>query len=413
MIDLQADHTKVFGGIFDGNKDNQTYKSIAVYIGADDCVVDGIHSIDSKGYGIKGVSVANSDVRNNYIENCDYIGIYFSMTGAAADIDGPRIFNNIVDRRDSTTAEGGIKIHSGTYYYNNVLISGNKVMLGVAGVECIELRAKYSSIVGNYVEGVVTSGIGVTTGSSNVSVTGNTVSCEDTTSYGIELSASTSDIVVNGNCINGAERGIATTGAVDSMERFTISSNTIKGFDTDGIWVRYVDGVTIGDNTIDATAGGRPILISLTTGSVAISGNTLIADLEVDQKGITLDNASSVAITGNTFFGCYRGVKLQSSEVYEFTGIAIVGNDFSNCTDPIIEDVPSGSFSDIKVYGNTGLEDFIDWVNGVEIKTYDGDPTGWLTTSIGSLIIDYTNGDLYISTDGTSTGLREITREAD
>lgn len=265
LLTLNGVGSRIRGGVFDGNKVNQTAGNGIVLNGAGSKV----KNVEVKDIFTWGIYSPRPDIEivGNNVHDTGSISIFIQASGVSAD-EGLIAHNRV----RTTTAEGGIKVRgdNSTLTATRMRILGNHVE-GVAQI-CIEaFGLSTKSVIANNTTNGGIMGVSISA-SSYCTIVGNT--CEGADTYGIEL-ASSSYCTVVGNVVHGAgltNRGIAVTGTASKFnvinantvngvvdygitlttasDHSVISSNIIDGYGIHGIYPVNTDGFTITDNTI-------------------------------------------------------------------------------------------------------------------------------------------------------------------
>ena len=417
-LSVSSQYTKISGGIFDGNKSNQTNQTSCVVINADDVTIQSSEIRNSKYLGIVG-SFNRPVVLNNYVHDTDYIAIF--LNPGSANIEGGLVQGNVVDRTSSGTAivEGGLKVRGSSSGYTAVRwrVIGNIVKMPISPTDataiCIEVfgNATHSTVSNNTTYGGT---IGVSmSNSAHSTVTTNTI--ESASTYGIELASSYNTATANtvlGNSITG--RGIA----IDYASFCVVSSNTILDTTTNGIYMyQNTTYTSITGNVVSfVAAGATPYAINIDQNCkfINITGNTLSGG-SIAKVGIALNSCSNFIITSNTFdsftaAGISWYVNGTTTPGFVIDAYTISNNIFNSVSTPLGYNTAAGTTTtfgnNIVLFGNTGIGNYLDWKNEVLFITGSGSPASAVTASVGAIFLRENGGagtTLYVKESGTNT----------
>jgi len=419
-VSATAQYTKISGGVFDGNKANQTSTNNGIEISADDVTIQNCQVTSTSWIGIHGTG-NRPFILNNYVQNTDYIGIYFEPTTTSGKkIEGGIIEGNTVDRSmltNTSIVEGALKVHGNST--NSVAkwrIINNLVKLPISPTAvacvCIEVQNNTTNCV---ISNNITNGgqIGISTGSPYTSITGNTIDAASL--YGIE--SGVSFVTITGNAVYGVDdstgtavtqRGITLDGTATNC---TISANTIYNTTQNGIYLtasrKYI---AITGNSISLSAASVPYAINMegTCSFINISGNQLFGNA-ITAKGILVTDGSYVTISSNSFDSfTQNGILMLGSGTNVTDNITVMNNVFHsvNVAFAFQAGGTSSMGNNIVVFGNTGLKNYLDFKNEVLLITGSGTPQSAVTASVGAQFLRNDGGantTLYIKESGTNT----------
>jgi parallel beta-helix repeat protein len=214
--------------------------NIVAFPGGDDMLVQGCYSEDARDEGIEFQGTSRCQAIGNKVVNAGKNGILVWAAGGSAD--GCVIAGNTVTGSAALTAGFcGIRIDDGT---TNVTVTGNTVIGGGTSARGISISSATAAYVvgavvsGNAVTGSPTDGIYVYKAKS-VTVHGNSVNgCET----GIKADTDIAGIVISGNTITGCQRsGIL----IFDVSDFTITGNLCKNNGIDAAQTYYRAGITL------------------------------------------------------------------------------------------------------------------------------------------------------------------------
>jgi hypothetical protein len=418
-VNSTAQFTKISGGVFDGNKANQSSTNTCIEIAADDVTVQNCQVIHSSWMGIHGI--ANRPfILNNNVQDTNYIGIFFQTSGA--NVEGGVIEGNTVDRSmltNTSIVEGGLKVHGDTTFtVKNWRLANNLVKLPIsptaAACVCIEVQNNASNCV---VSNNITVGgqIGVSVGAPYSPITGNILNAASL--YGIE--AGVSFITITGNAVYAVdvtsgtvvtERGITIDGVATNC---TISANTIYDTTQNAIYLtasrKYI---AITGNSINLSAAGPtvPYAINMegTCSFINISGNQFFGNA-ITAKGILFNDGTYITISSNSFDSfTQNGILMAGSGSNITDNISVMNNVFHSVNVAFAFQM-SGTSSmgnNISVFGNAGIKNYLDFKNEVLLITGSGTPQAVVTASVGAQFLRNDGGastTLYIKESGTNT----------
>ncbi|MBA5805910.1 right-handed parallel beta-helix repeat-containing protein [Rhizobium changzhiense] len=111
-----------------------------------------------------------------------------------------------------------------------------------------------------------------------------------------------------------------------SSQNITIENSTLTGVRADGIWMDRVNGVTLINNTVTNSQGGKADAIQLNDSSnILVKGNHLEQTETNSAKGVlVLIRAENAVVEGNTLVGGGFGLSAQAGK-----NIAVHDNDIS------------------------------------------------------------------------------------
>src|SRR6266508_1597656 len=177
----------------------------------------------------------------------------------------------------------------------SVTVSGQANGFKLAGKIYVTTLSSNVTVSGNTVSGVNGVGIYVNT-LSNVTVSGNTVS--NTTSYGI-YNRSSSNVTISGNTVSGTQSHAIYVSP--SSSNVTVNDNQVSGITGYGFWANSSSGVTVSGNTISNTSNYG--LHVDTSSNVTVSGNdvSFAGQRAVDliKYGIKLTDTTNSLVSGN------------------------------------------------------------------------------------------------------------------
>jgi hypothetical protein len=426
MLKVTAKNVIVDGGIFDGNKGagmvtgDFGYDHAAVSVEADSATVQNITSINSYGFGVKGVG-SNITVQNCKIYNHTLSGVYIEPAGpgTANMLRGNRIINNVIDAAGGLG--GGIYLVSfvdgtlPTWYQTGWVISGNTIRCATGGwpdeahaPSCIYPRAQGGIISNNTLYGGY---FGITEGGPGTVINGNRIETRGDSSYtGIEVHFSNN--IISNNYIKGFYFDILSSGtAVGS--NCSITGNNILNWRNAGIhWQAdpslHANNLNFSGNIFKKDTAGGNVAIYLTypVQHVNITANTFKGNNNGGGAGVLLERTKGEAsITNNVFGGFSELVACYAAVPDTFNNILFSFNELSDNTD-FAKMTTGGS----GVMG-TGIIEAFNSKNGFTAITYDrkkdigfnifdGNPEGLLIRGPGSLTSDL-NGGLYVKETGT------------
>jgi parallel beta-helix repeat protein len=390
----------------------------AISTGYDNVTVRGVACPSPPKMGVYCLGGNNFVADSVTVTNSGYIGI-FVETDHVHSVTAPTISRCTVDRSSlspSTINEGGIKVHG---FSSGVTVSapsltGNRVFMPQSPVNgaaiCLEVVYCPDALISNN----STSGgrmLASSAASFNSVITGNVG--VNPSSFGIELAGSQYSTVSSNTIDGGTLPSVAVMldqGNSLNSDHSTISGNSLRGFSNSAVKSQSAIGVSVIGNT--CTGGANYI----TNGDgVTVSGNT-IDGTTTALKGVMFDSCQRSTIAGNTIRNTTQhGVLLFSStSSFVIDNISIAGNVFASVQSPLGSQLSNGATVgvNVKVSGNVGLDDYLDWANGVRRSGGTGTPNGNVTASPGSL---YTQRDgasgnvLWIKETGTNTNTGWVT----
>lgn len=420
ILTISKQYTQINGGVFDGNKVNQTNTTSCIVIGADDVTIKNAEIKNSKQYGIVG-SNNRPVILNNYIHDTDYIALF--LTPGSANIEGGLVQGNLIDRTSSGTSivEGGLKVrgsNSPVYTAVRWRVVDNVVKMPVSPTDATAIaievfgNAHHSTVSNNTTYG---GAIGISmSGALNCAITANTI--ESANTYGIELAASYN--TATGNTILGnliTQKGIA----VDFGSYCAVSSNTIQDVTTNGIYVyqNIVFASIIGNTvTFTSASASNPFAINIdqNTKFINITGNSLSGG-SIAKVGIAINNCSDFIISSNTF-DSFTSTAISwfgsgtTTPGYIIDAYAISNNIFSSIPNILVYNTAMGTTTtlgnNIVLFGNIGIGNYLDWKNEVLFTAGSGSPVSAVTASVGAVFLRENGGaatTLYVKESGTNT----------
>jgi len=315
-------------------------------------------TIDGNGVLLRGIGLLSSYclVSNCLVKNCDY---------------GIAISGNYQSTYDPT------------YYVDGCVIENNKILTTTRHAILTEHHARNSTITGNYIDGVSTSGfygINLSEGSSLISVTDNHI---ENVSYGIKCPSSR--ITIKGNKITTTLHGQgisvgsnpAATSSwddVDPLDYNVCSHNTILDTYLEGIiitgnrcmvsdnivaecgYTASISGISVKGTDVLVTnnmvyADNRiGILIPTDGQDKTVSGNTIFTDYE----GIRIDETARCFIRDNTIKNVSGTVDVGINITAGLSNAQITSNYFTGCVDAI---KCSGGLNTVSICNNVGESD--------------------------------------------------------
>ena len=413
-------NTIVDGVEFDGNKANQAANHQIIFAANPTrLVVRNCTFSSCKYYGIHVAGGQRCTIENNTLTDLDNVAINFLTTGAYG-TNYNAIRGNYIDRSSNGATDNGcIELNysaAGSINYN--AITGNVCVMSNAptGANAAALEiwgaGRGNRISGNHVTGGE-QGISVANTQTDTAVTGNTV--YDANGQGIEI-ANASRCTVSGNVVDGANNtisGIVVDATSSAADFNAVSGNHVYQCTSRGIYVyNGAKYTTVSGNTIyhpSATDGGiHAELVS----DLAIVGN-VIDGATTSAAGIVIRNSSRWTVVGNAGDRNGKSVQIVASNGGAHAGGTIAANETGDDQIQIIES--SGSMTDVICEPNRGDIPYnvtaarfsrrraaygsSIWAGG----NYAGTPEGNIDGAPGSLIVDTTNGKLYIKASGTGT----------
>lgn len=392
-------------GIIDGNRAAQVNQCDGVRLTADKCKVRDLNIKDAYRYGLRGVGVSDSKIRDLRVETCGDVGIGIIYSGTT-----PVHRNSIkgchVESVGDLTTQGGIKIIGDP---GTSLPSANNSIIGCTVLTptqiCIEAYGNCKSTV---IKGNTTRGgtMGVSADRSHSStISGNTIWAP--TLYGIEL-ASSQRCTVSGNTVDGANtttRGIITTNTNPTHN--TIDGNTIYDIAGKDILISPNSDGTVVSANVCTKGSNSGYGIDCASSRVTITGNTIDGN-NVSTVNIFTDSASQIVLSNNI---CRRATQ---AAIENYANNTAVDNIF--ITGGILLDAASrwklttagtgsfGSNMQSRAVGGLGGKDYNDRAANVWDGIGTGTPEGVQTAGIGSTW-RRTNGGagttLYVKESGT------------
>lgn len=381
------------GGIIDGNGANVTSDVTGIYgvnSSSTDLTVEGVTIQNCKGSAFSA-SASRTKIRFCKITNSPTTSVAsipcVQIAPTGSDIYGVEVVDNTVDL--SALAVGAIKgagifvggtprtagqplydfnVHQARIHGNEVILPTSPTTAGGSQI-CISFGCLQSSVIGNTTRG---GAMGVSADSTQQSIVSanNIYGC---ISYGIEC-ASSSRLTISGNNIDGAGlTGGGYTGSeglsaiemtgIYASSNVTITNNTIYNLiaATNAIGVNTGSQHVVTANNVSGSNGGIVVAATDTT----ISNNIVAGTSAGGSRGIRFVNTvGRSTVSGNTINGWARGVEFSPTSVTQ-DNISLIGNIFVSTAAPIF-DGKSGSGvlgAGIKLSGNSGIEDFLDWKN--------------------------------------------------
>lgn len=152
-------------------------------------------------------------------------------------------------------------------------------------------------ISGNKISGAGVIGILVDNGNSNISVANNIIAQDATSSLGIGINEDNKGISVTGNRVTGGLQGISVG---DGNSGLDISGNTLKDILDSGIWLGDGNTGTISGNLLTGSIGGDGLRVGQTN-DLTVSANRFEAAFGDDV--VQLDDNNILTGSGNTFTG--------------------------------------------------------------------------------------------------------------
>lgn len=414
--------------------------SAARGIGATNATADGLTIRGNHIYncvrGINATNVENVVIERNYVHDVTTYGIFIQNNAYTRALDGVVIRNNTIDLSShapaaatgypAILAQGGL--NGATYYETrNFSITGNKIthcIDPVAGAaECCEMR---------YINGGVFSGNTCTNASMAISVVdSNDVSVSGNTAFnpsffGIEvagpINTGSTNISITGNSVDGnslCRYAIALQGdlsATPSNSGISVAGNTVRGCANYGILVtaNCID-VTITGNTVDLSEAGSLYGIYIignntyTVSNIVINGN-IVQGNGVALKAIFLRNCYGVSVVGNLLHDWLENTVYLYGATMTLDSVAIVGNDFGGQVVNTIgkagtigDRVTAFGNPDYKVSGTTAMN-MLNLNSDLKMCWGSASPEGAVTAGVGSTYTRTGGGagtSMYVKESGT------------
>ena len=197
-------------------------------------------------------------------------------------------------------------------------------------------------ICDNRFEDIGRHAIYVTSGSSNVSISGNVINVCESVAIAVSTTSAQNpsrNISIVGNTVTAVAGTVSPSGigVFVNSENIVISGNCLYDIEDDGIFVE----------------GGASEVQADNPRHITITGNAL---RDCDQRGIRTVNASQIAITGNHCSSCVTGIAVQSSSSGTgalFSDVTVSGNQCIGSGTYGLIVAGTASCTGIQVSGNT------------------------------------------------------------
>ncbi|HOT04311.1 MAG TPA: NosD domain-containing protein, partial [Methanolinea sp.] len=326
------------GNILDNDASNNVVLGIGVSSGSSSITIDGntvqnvVGTETSNGIQVGGENLNIIDVSNNQVSGCSGNGIQYDHVTTGHIVNNQVTGNTMnginLDACDAVTVEGntvtgntGSEYSTGITTFNsqNIDVKSNIVTGNLGGIFWENVNG--GNILDNDASNNVVLGIGVSSGSSSITIDGNTVQnvVGTETSNGIQVGGENLNIIdvsnnqVSGCSGNGIQYDHVTTGHIVNNQ---VTGNTMNGINLDACDAVTVEGNTVTGNTVGVYTGNSEKII---LNGNRISENELGVIIADSINSVIFNNyfnnQNNVAIEGLSSGNSWNGEKVNHENI--------------------------------------------------------------------------------------------------